>query len=240
MRSNPSRSIRIIRTSRGARLVQDDAVLSEILAEPGPTHEWFDVLAACMALLAPEGICLMLGFAGGGIVAPLRALGVTAPLVAVDWSADGEETFRELSDPWAGTVTVHRADARDWLRKGRDAFDVILEDLSVPSPEGVVKPPASLEELPSLIARRLCPAGTAVFNLIRPPAMSWKECTGKITEPFDESRLVLDAEYQNRIVLASGALPPSGILAGDLRRALRSIGSARADGLRVRSIPRLS
>jgi SAM-dependent methyltransferase len=239
MTTDQTESPRIVRTPRGARLIQDDAILSEILARPGATDEWFDVLAACVAVLSPEGSFLMLGFAGGGVVAPLRALGFPGPLVALDTSADGEAIFRELSNSWAGEVAVHRADAAAWLETAEHGFDLILEDLSVPSSAGVVKPPVCLDELPSLIARRLRPGGTAIFNLLRPPAMSWKECTGKVTEPFGEARVVLDGEYQNRIVLASDALPASGILAGDLRRSLRSIGSERANGVQVRSIPRL-
>ena len=61
--------MKIVRTRRGARIVDDDVVLSEILAKPGPTHSLFDLLAAAVATLAPGPRFAMLGFAGGGIVA---------------------------------------------------------------------------------------------------------------------------------------------------------------------------
>ena len=66
--------MRIKRTRRGAQMLQGGAILSEILAEPAATHSVFDLLAALVHLLAPGPRVAMLGFAGGGMLAPLRAL----------------------------------------------------------------------------------------------------------------------------------------------------------------------
>ncbi|MEC9081308.1 MAG: hypothetical protein VYE44_05980, partial [Verrucomicrobiota bacterium] len=62
-------------TGRGARLVQNGSVLSEVLAQPGPTNSVFDALAALVRLFSPGARVGLLGFAGGGIIAPLRAMG---------------------------------------------------------------------------------------------------------------------------------------------------------------------
>ena len=63
--------MRIVRTRRGARLVERGLVLSEILGEPGPTHSLFDVLAVAVAALGGSRT-LVLGCAGGGVVAKIQ------------------------------------------------------------------------------------------------------------------------------------------------------------------------
>ena len=120
--------MKIERTKRGARIRDDDVVLSEMLAEPGATHSLFDVLAAAVAVLARGPRIAMLGFAGGGMVAPLRAMGCDHPLHCVDLSAEAEPIFRELSSVWAGDVVLDIEDAEAWLLKRRGKFDVIIED----------------------------------------------------------------------------------------------------------------
>ena len=109
--------MRIVRTRRGLRLLEGDVILSELLARPGPTHCLFDVLAACVAALAPGPRIALLGFAGGGIVAPLRAMGFPHAIEAVDLDPTGEKLFRELARHWAGEVRVARMDALEWLAR---------------------------------------------------------------------------------------------------------------------------
>ena len=230
--------VRLVRTKRGARLLQDDAVLSEILAQPGPTHGWFDVLAACVSTLATEPGFLMLGFAGGGVVAPLRAMGYSQPIEAVDVSSDGQAVFQELSSSWAGEVTVHCSDAAAWLEHTVASYSVILDDLSVPTSRGVLKPTATLETLPSILAKRLRPGGAALFNLLPSPDHPWSAQTRMIGEPFSELIVVRDSEYENRILIGARELPAAGILAGDLRAHLERIDSKRSANLRLNTVRR--
>ena len=112
-------AVKVVRTRRGIRLVQQGLVLSEIRTTPGPTDSLFDVLAATIAALAPGPDVALLGFAGGGLVAPLRAMGFGHPLEAVDLSLVGEALFRAHSGPWVGRVTVHEDEASRWLRSRR-------------------------------------------------------------------------------------------------------------------------
>jgi spermidine synthase len=230
--------VRIVRTRRGARIVADDVVLSEILAEPGPTHTLFDVLAACVAALAPGPRFLMLGFAGGGMVAPLRAMGCEHPVEAVDLSREGEALFREVSGAWADPVRVHEGDAVEWLRRRSVAFDVILEDLSTESPAGTVKPYESFDALPELIRDRLAPGGVAITNLLPLPGTSWKALLTRVARPHRHSAVVFLDEYENRFVVAGEELPEAKELSRRLRDALRRIGSDQFRQISVRTLRR--
>lgn len=227
--------MRIVRTPRGLRLLEDDVILSELLALPGPTHCLFDVLAACVAALAPGPRVALLGFAGGGIVAPLRAMGFHHAIEAVDLDPTGETLFRELSRDWAGAVRVARMDALEWLAAERAPFDVIVEDLSVPSPTGTVKPAASFAALPPLVRSRLQPLGIAVTNLLPPqPGSSWDALIGPVARPFDRAAVIDLEEHENRLVVA-GAIPGASALSKRVRAALDAIGSVQARKIRVRS-----
>jgi spermidine synthase len=221
--------LRIVKTRRGLRLLEGDVILSELLRKPGPTHCLFDVLAACVHALAPGPRTALLGFAGGGVVAPLRAMGFAHAIEAVDLDPTGERFFRELSHPWAGDVRVARMDAALWLRE-RAPFDLIVEDLSVPGPLGTVKPPASFGELPRLVRARLMPGGVAVTNLLPEPDAPWSALITPVAAPYERAAVVHLDEYENRIVVA-GAIPDD--VSSRIRASLDSIGSVQARKIRV-------
>lgn len=224
--------MKIVRTRRGLRLLEDDVILSELLARPGPTHCLFDVLAACVKALAPGPRVALLGFAGGGMVAPLRAMGFPHAIEAVDLDPTGEALFRELSRHWAGEVRVERMDALEWLARERAPFDVIVEDLSVPGPEGTVKPAASFAALPPLVRSRLKPLGIAVTNLLPQPGASWDTLIDPVAKPYSGSVVIELEEYENRLVVA-GAIPGTEDVSKRVRAALDAIGSVQARKIRV-------
>lgn len=229
--------MRIERTGRGARLLQDDVILSEVLAAAGPTHSLFDVLAACVAVGGGERF-LMLGFAGGGVIAPLRAMGYKHPVDAVDVSLQGEQLFRELSDDWAGDVHLAHDDAVRWLQRTDALWDVIVEDLSTSNPVGVIKPYASFDELPELVRGRLRPGGIAVVNLLPLPGTPWPSMLARVAHPHARSVEIMLEEYENRIVVAGDALPTARVLSRQLRSVLTSIGSNQARKLSIRTLAR--
>src|SRR5262245_44457047 len=107
--------MKVLRTRRRVRIVEGPDVVSHPRSPPGPTHGFFDLLAACPAMLAPEDIAaprmLLLGFAAGGIVAPLRALGWSHPLDAVDLALAPAAFFHEIARDWAGAVRLVEAEA---------------------------------------------------------------------------------------------------------------------------------
>ncbi len=229
-------AIRVVRTRRGARLVQDGLIVSEVLRRPGATDTLFDVLAASIAALAPGPKVAMLGFAAGGIVAPLRAMGFGHPLVGVDLSVDGEALFRELSSPWCGDVKLTCADAARWLRRGTTKFDLILEDLSADTVRGVTKPAVSLGPLPALMRSRLAPGGIAVTNVLPVPGMPFTRLLPHLARPFRHARAVVLDEWENRVLIAGRAPPAAREISRALRRHLEAIGSSEAGKLRVRTI----
>ncbi|MEZ5990035.1 MAG: hypothetical protein R3F30_13080 [Planctomycetota bacterium] len=225
--------MKVVRTRRGARLVQGGAVLSEILARPGPTDTLFDLLATLVARLAPGPRVGLLGFAGGGVVAPIRALGFGGPLEAVDLSLEAVPLFKELSRTWCGRVRVHKQEACSWLR-GQPRFDLLLEDLSIEGPEGETKPPATWTRLPRLMRRRLGTRGIAIVNLLPVPGMSWSLLTEAVSAPFEDCLVVELTDYENRVLVLGGELPAARELGRDLRDRLRGLGSDQADKVRVR------
>jgi hypothetical protein len=228
--------VRIVRTRRGFRVVQGGLVLSEVLARPGPTHTLFDVLAAAVAGLAPGPRVALLGFAAGGVVAPLRALGWGTPLSAVDLDVTGETHFRHLSGPWAGTVRVSKADAAEWMSRRGRRFDAVLEDLSVATDLGLVtKPRMSLDRLPAIVARRLAPSGVAIVNLLPIPGVPWSEAVRRSRAPWTKAVVVHLEDYENRVVVAGPRVPLAAAVSRRLRDALRAIGSNQEHRISVRS-----
>lgn len=218
--------------------MQAGTVLSEVLSAPGATHTLFDVLAATIAALAPGPRVAILGFAAGGLVAPLRALGVAHPIQAVDLSLEGEALFRELSAGWAGQVRLTQGDAVRWLARQGTPYDLILEDLFAERGRAMVKPEASFTTLPSLMRKALTREGVAVINTLPVPGVSWREVQAELAAPFEEAVQVELEEYENRLLVAGRSLPGAHALSRRLRGLLRSIGSRQAERLAVRACAR--
>lgn len=230
--------MRIHSTRRGARILEAGTVLSEILAAPGPTHTLFDVLAATVAALSPGPRVAILGFAGGGLVAPLRAMGFPSPLRAVDLSLRGAAVFRRLSGRWAGTVRIDRDDAARWIGSCRGRFDLVLEDLFAPGPRGMEKPEVSFGSLPPAIRRRLDPCGVAVFNVLPQRGKRWADLLRPLAAPFSIARVVVLRDYENRLLIAGDELASARRISARLRSTLRAAGSRQAGRLAVRDLAR--
>ena len=225
------------RTRRGARLVQNGSVLSEVLAAPGATDSVFDVLAATVHQFSPADRVGLLGFAGGGMIAPLRAMGCGHTISGVDLDRAGYELFCDLSSGWKRQVRFAQADAVEWLRAARGGFDLLVDDLSVGRDGDVFKPDVSIDTLPALIRLRLKPGGVAVFNLLPPDSRTWAEMTTKVCAPFRFGVQVLFESFYNRVVvLGNEALPPARAVSRMLRGALGGIGSKMETDISVRSL----
>jgi hypothetical protein len=216
--------------------VQAGTVLSEVLASPGPTHTLFDVLAAAIAALTPGPRVALLGFAAGGVVAPLRAMGFPHPLDAVDLSLEGEALFRELSTSWAGRVRLKRADAARWLARKAAAYDLILEDLFSEQGRVMVKPEVSFAALPSLMRRALTSEGVVVVNTLPVPGVPWRDVLGALAAPFEEACAIELQEYENRLLVAGRSLGGPHAVSGRVRSMLRRIGSRQAERVSVRAL----
>ena len=224
---------RVVGTARGARLEQDDAVLSEVLSRPGPTHGVFDLLAAAVAGLARGPRLAVLGFAAGGFVAPLRAMGWPGLVEGVDLSEKGPELFRRILGARAGAVHIDHDDAVTWLEKGGE-WDVVVEDLSIPSATGVIKPPITIDPLPGLIRSNLTADGIVVTNLLPLLERSWQTLLEDLAGPGDSALVIHLDEYHNRILLTGRSLPGPDEAMRLLQGRLSAIGSRQAEKMSVR------
>lgn len=228
--------MRVVRTRTGARILQGGLILSDVRAHPGPTHSLFDLLAGSIAALARGSRCALLGFAAGGVVAPLRAMGYAHPLRAVDLDLWAVPLFDELSRPWCGDVQVEQADAQEWLLRPGEPLDAVLEDLSAEIDGEVTKPPVSLGPLPEAIAGRLAPRGIVVTNVLPVPGWTWRRLLPHLAAPFAQAQVLELKNWENRVLIAGARLEPARSAAARLRRMLGAIGSREADAFRVRTL----
>jgi hypothetical protein len=228
--------LRIVPTSYGARLTERGNYLSKVLRRPGPTHDVFDVLAAAVACFAPGPRAAILGFGGGGMIAPLRALGFGHPVRGVDRSAVGARAFRTLCRSWAGPVRVDRADAVEWLRRMPAGIDTLVDDLSVPGATGATKPDASLSDVPRLAERKLGRRGVLVVNGLPLDDRPWAAAIDAWSLPGRRVLEIRLARHENRVVVAGRSLPAARVASRRLRSALAGIGSTMAADVAVRSL----
>ena len=229
-------STRVRKFQRGVRLLQHGCVLSEVLHEPGPTHSVFDVLAASVVAFSPGPRVAMLGFAGGGMMAPLRKLGGDHAVEAVDLDPTGHGIYGEVVGDWGGHLNFVEGDAVSWLRGQRRCFDAIVEDLSVPVGKDVVKPSVSWEELPPLMVRRARSKGVVISNLLPTPGMTMLELEHCIHRLGPACVVELD-RFHNRILLQGPAFESARETGRRLRGALNALGSRLADEISLRKLP---
>lgn len=232
---------RIVRSRGAARLVVRDAVLSELRSQPRPTDCLFDVLAASLCAFHEQPRILVLGFAAGGVVGPLRAAGCESQVTGVDLDLAGERLFREVCGDWSGPVRVHFGDAAAWLRRRpRRRWDVILEDLSQTTESGTRKPEVCFGELPRLIAAHLAAGGIAVTNVLLGDGAGSPAELARLASPSRAAQRVEFERWDNRLLIRGPGLPSARETSRSLRTILRRIGSAEAERIQVRrcSFPR--
>lgn len=228
--------MKIIRTRHGLRLSEHGVVISELHTTPGPTHSVFDVLAALIDVLAPVGRVGVLGFAGGGIMAPLRHLGVESKIESVDLDRTGYDLFRQHCPGWARNVKWQQADALAWLREQPPDFGLLMDDLSVPRDGDVVKPAITWNILPALIRQKLRPGGIAVFNLLIPWGGTWNPALARMAGGFHTGQVISLDGFENRILIAGESLASARQLGALLRHALRRLGSRQVGQVHLRTV----
>ena len=227
--------VTVQRRRYGIRLVQGDALLSKVLHAPGPTDEIFDVLAARIAIEPQQANVALLGFAGGGMVAPLRAAGWQGTLRAVDLDPVGVGHFRKLCGSWAGEVDCNEDDAVHWLRNSRRKWDLIVEDLSVARDGHVQKPDCSLDPLPGVVLTRLAAKGAVIVNLL-PGDDGWRPLYEAWKTVRPAASVIYFDEFENRFLMLE---PSHAVLKRNvrlMRERLGAIGSKMRRGWRVRPL----
>ncbi len=229
---------RLVRDRHGVRLIQHGVLISDLRTSARPTHGLYDLLAA-VARLAPEDSprhIALLGFGAGGILAPLKALGWTGCLNAVDMDPSGYALFCRECPSWRHLVRWTHADAVAWLIWERRRFRLIIEDLSISTGSDIEKPGATWIRLPGLVRDRLAPEGIALFNLLKPHGGTWRQGLDAVGGRFPRKLLVHLEDYENRILIAGRSLPEARTLSATIRRSLRSMGSRQTDRFRVETL----
>jgi hypothetical protein len=220
-------------TFGGIRLSQHGVVISEMRLRPGPTHSVFDVLAGLIAILRPKVRVGILGFAAGGMLAPLRSLGCDVRVEAVDLDAASYDVFQKHCSEWAGDVCWEQADAVAWLSRRRRKYSVLVDDLSVPTAGDVFKPDASWDEIPRLMRQRLGVNGVAIFNCLPGPNGRIPSVFAERLGLFGSALVILLDDFENRVVVAGPGTPSARWVGKELRAALRRLGSSQSDRLQV-------
>lgn len=235
MSPSPSADYEIVETRQGFRLLQHGCILSDVRTTPGPTHGFFDVLAAWVHTFAPGPDCLILGFAAGGILAPLQALGHPLRITAVDLDDQAYQLWKSRCDPAPLTVDFHAAEALAWSRSHKKKYDLILEDLSVPIGEDVFKPAISRGPLPACLHQLLRPGGAYVANLLKTADTCWKDW---IHPQAGSARHVLIgklSEHENRFLAVPRKTVPARTAQLQVLEALRQMRSRMEESLTVRT-----
>ena len=226
-------AVKLKQTKRGVRLVQHGTVLSEVLREPGATDSVFDVLAAGLQALAPGKEVALLGFAAGGMLAPLRAMGGTHHLHGVDLESKSFEIFQDLCGSWAGNLNFTCADALAWLKTIKRKFPVIMEDLSVPRDGDVFKPEISFDELPAQIHQNLKKDGLIIANLLPQPGKTWSQLRDPFVGDLPHAHEIHFDEFENRFIFAGSYGFSAMEISRRLRKLLDGIDSRLAYTIRV-------
>jgi hypothetical protein len=237
-RRNLRVSFEFVKTRRGFRLEQNGCVLSEVLRSPGPTNSVFDFLALSAEVLSIGPRWGLLGFAAGGLMAPLRAVKSQAEVFSVDLSREGFDLFEEVGSVWKGALAFDQEDAVCWLRAQEVPFDVIIEDLSMPTEDDVEKPSISWEDLPVLMRDRIAENGVVVTNVLKSEGMNWEPMLNMVRGEYSTTLLIHLQEFENKILVQTDRTISPSLLSRRLRQSLRSIGSDQADQFRVQALPR--
>lgn len=222
-------------TCGGIRLSQHGVVISEVRLKPEPTHSVFDVLAGLIAILRPQAPVGILGFAAGGMLAPLRNLACDVRVEAVDLDLGSYEVFQKHCSGWAGEVCWEQADAVAWLSRRRGKYSVLVDDLSVPKSGDVFKPGVSWDVIPTLMRRRLAASGVAIFNCLPGPEGLIPSVFAERVASLGPALVILLDDFENKVVMAGPGTPSARWVGKELRAALRRIGSLQSDRLQVRS-----
>jgi spermidine synthase len=232
-RTGPAR-VELRETRRGRALRIDGTFASWWTPGSHVTGGVWDALAAPVLLLPPaqRRSLLVLGLGGGSVARVLRALAPDARIVGVERDRGVLRAARRGLGLGALGVEVVEADARAYLARLRQRFDLIVEDLFVGRGRDVHKPPWLAGPALAQLAQRLAPGGLLVSNALDEAPASASE----FARIFPVTLCLSIRDYDNRVLVGGprrlSARGLRGLLA---REALLAPALAR---LRVRTLTR--
>lgn len=171
-------------------------------------YSWDGISAAVALLPRPARSVLLLGLGGGTCLHQLRAFLPDARLVSVEIDPEIVALARRHMALDAVDVEVHIEDADAYLRRGRERFDAVLDDLYLTGPEDVVRAGVPAGERLELLRRRTQPAGLVAANLIVDEGHEAirRQARRAFRESFDEVRVVRPPRGLNEILVGGRRL----------------------------------
>ena len=196
-----------VHETRGARRLYTDGVLHTHFdaRQPISGRVW-DLLALPGIVRAPARV-LVLGVAGGAVIRQLLAFAAPVRIDAVDLDrthlALGARHFG-LDDP---RVRLHRADARDFVRRSRASYDVIIDDVFCEvngEPKRAITYDTAWGEL---VRARLARGGVLVVNSAGPREVRGTVLASARFHRRFASVIKLETETAGNVVLALSQVP---------------------------------
>jgi predicted membrane-bound spermidine synthase len=168
-------------------------------------------------LLAPARNLLVLGMGGGGSIASTR---VTAPNIGIDAVEIDPKVVEAAKrffgmNPQDGKLRVHIADARPWLARGGEKYDLVHVDLYQGGP--YIPFYLVTVEFFEAVRARMSPDGLLMMNLFdNSPKQELLASTVATLRRVFPAVMALSAGYGNRMLLAF----PKNTSAGSIRARL--------------------
>jgi spermidine synthase len=190
--------------SRGLKtLIVDETLASSYRPGEVATRCVWDAIAAPLLWLHParRSRILILGLGAGSVARLARALAPGAEIHGVELDPEVIRLARAHFDLDALGVKVEIADALDWLKSARGAYDAIFEDVFIGEGDDVHKPDWIPEPGHQLAWKRLAPGGIFVSNTLDEHA----RVARAMHEAFERVVAIETEDYDNRVLVAGGA-----------------------------------
>jgi len=206
--------VEVIRDRAGVKLLVDGALYAERSRRPEATPTPWLLLAAAAFLSTgpPEALrILLLGYGGGTVARLLRAAIPSARITGLEPDAGVRRAARsELGADVTG-VRLRAETAEAFLRRTKERFDAILDDVYAPSAGRLARPEAGVA-IPALAGRRLARGGVYAVNLISPATLRERRTFATVARAFSHGASIATTEYAHRVVVGSGrAIRPGAV-----------------------------
>lgn len=131
---------------------------------PWSGYVWDALAAALLLSAAPAPQVLLLGCGGGTVLQLAGRIRPEARITAVELDPRVLRFARRKFSLGDWGAEIVEGDGVEYLARSRRRFDLIMDDMYGPGPQGLVRPVADEEAHLRRLAARLSPTGIAVTN----------------------------------------------------------------------------